>query len=206
MEIKICGIRSKEAAQVAVKHGATMIGFVFAPSTRRISVAHAKEIIATLPEDIEKVGVFVNESVENIHWIVKEAGLTMVQLHGEESSAYIQQLSCPVIKSFPINLLHKMHCDRDKVDYVLIDSPPTQFKGGSGIPFDWGILERKQPAFRPYLIAGGLTPENVYKAMTRTKCNGVDVSSGVETEGEKDPTKIIAFIKEAKRAEGEMNK
>lgn len=205
MEIKICGVRTIEAAQVAVKHGATMIGFVFAPSTRRITVAHAKEIIATLPEEIEKVGVFVNESVENIHLIVKEAGLTMVQLHGEESTDYIQQLSYPVIKAFPINLLHKISCDTNKVDYVLIDSPPAQFKGGSGISFDWGILERKKPVFRPFIVAGGLTPENVFEAIRQSTCNGVDVSSGVETEGVKDLTKIVAFIKEARRAEGEMN-
>lgn len=208
IDIKICGITTIEAAHVAVQAGATMIGFVFAPSNRRISVDQAKEIIQSLPQSVdqsvEKVGVFVNESVHHMQSIAKKVGLTMFQLHGEESVEDMQKMTYPIIKAVSIDHINKITIQGYPPDFYLIDSPPAQFKGGTGTPFDWSILEKNTPLLQDFIVAGGLTPENVHEAIIRTKCTGVDVSSGVETNGIKDHKKIRSFIQAAIRAKGEV--
>lgn len=198
MEIKICGITTFEAARNAVDAGATMIGFVFAPSKRRVAQQQAKEIIDSLPASIEKVGVFVNAPVEHICEVAADVGLTMIQLHGEEPASMIKQLPYPVMKAFSIDQFITVDLQAYDPAYFLIDSPPAQFKGGTGIPFDWERLRTSADLGRPFLIAGGLTPRNVEEAIQTSNCYGVDVSSGVETNGEKDHEKITLFIQRAK--------
>lgn len=204
MHVKICGITTGEAALIAAGAGATMIGFVFAPSRRKISVEKAKKIIASLPPSIEKVGVFVNASAERIRHIAKEVGLTMIQLHGEESASFIASLPYPVIKAFPITAVYDGMENRWDPTYFLIDSPPAQFKGGSGVSFNWDLLQQTTLPMHQSIVAGGLTPDNVHEAIIQTNCVGVDVSSGVETNGVKDHAKIEAFITRAKEARGEL--
>lgn len=181
-----------------------MIGFVFAPSSRNISIKQAKEVIASLPPSVEKVGVFVNESVHRMQSIAKEVGLTMIQLHGDESAEDMQRITYPIIKAVSINRLKEITNGVHQPEFYLIDSPPAQFKGGTGTTFEWSILEKNAPQLQAFIVAGGLTPENVSEAIMRTKCTGVDVSSGVETNGMKDHKKIRSFINAAKRAKGEI--
>lgn len=204
MEVKICGITTSEAAHIAAQNGATMIGFVFAPSRRQISIPKAKQIIASLPASVEKVGVFVNESAEHICQIAREVGLTMIQLHGEESASLVASIPYPVIKALPITEIDTIEEKGYEPTYFLIDSPPATFRGGSGVSFDWTELQQTTVPMHQSIVAGGLTPDNVYDAIHLTNCIGVDVSSGVETNGEKDHSKIIAFIKQVKEAEGAL--
>lgn len=203
MHVKICGITTSDTALIAARAGATMIGFVFAPSRRQISVEKAKRIVASLPPSVEKVGVFVNASNAHIRHIAKEVGLTMIQLHGEESASLMMSLPYPVIKAFPITAVHEGMENTWDPTYFLIDSPPAQFKGGSGVSFNWDLLQQTTLPMHQSIIAGGLTPDNVHEAIIRTNCIGVDVSSGVETNGVKDHEKIEVFITRAKEAKGE---
>lgn len=198
MLVKICGIKTVEAAHVAMQAGADFIGFVFAPSKRRISPEEARIIARTLPSSMKKVGVFVNESTEEMKRIAQLVGLNVIQLHGGEPPKVIEQLPYKVIKAFPINKLKKQMIKLYNCDYYLIDSPPSdKYQGGSGKTFDWNNIN-ELVSKEKIMLAGGLTPENVNNAIRTAKPIGVDVSSGVETNGEKDHSKIKQFILNAK--------
>lgn len=199
MKVKICGITTREAAHAAVEAGADFLGFVFAKSKRRIAPEKAAELIRELPPNVKSVGVFVNESKEEIQRIAELAKLDYVQMHGTESPEFCASLGLPVIKAFSI----KQEKDLDVLklyncDYYLVDSPGIQYAGGSGIPFDWNLLESKQLPQEQLILAGGLTIENVPMAIAKVQPKTVDISSGVETDGEKDPVKIKAFIETVK--------
>lgn len=200
MLVKICGITSLEMAKIAVHAGADFLGFVFARSKREVSAAQAKEIIQQLPACIQTVGVFVNQNMREIEAIVQKTGLDFVQLHGEESAETVRKSTCPVIKSLPGTKDGlKKAAQYDTASYLLMDSPPLPHAhGGNGISFNWSILEGNTISSR-LILAGGLTPENVADAIKQVNPIGVDVSSGVETDGRKDPDKIKAFIQAAKR-------
>ncbi|WP_404328918.1 N-(5'-phosphoribosyl)anthranilate isomerase [Mesobacillus maritimus] len=198
MKVKICGIKSVEVAHHAVNAGADALGFVFAPSKREISPEQAKGIIKELPQETWKVGVFVNETPEKIVEIAEAVGLTHIQLHGEEQVSPYKGQDNILIKSVSV----KSESDIDKVgeieaDYILLDSPPSLYKGGNGTSFNWSLAS-KLKASNKILLAGGLNAENVQQAIQTVKPYMVDVSSGVETDGEKDPIKISIFINEAK--------
>ncbi len=198
MKVKICGITTVEAALHAVKQGADALGFVFAPSKREVSPGQANEIISALPEAIWKVGVFVDETPERVRQITEKAGLTHIQLHGNEESKPYRTSSKPLIKSISV----RSSDDLDKIseseaDLILLDSPPGQYKGGNGISFDWNLAAALELKDR-VILAGGLNPENVADAVKLVKPYMVDVSSGVETDGVKDLAKITAFIERAK--------
>jgi phosphoribosylanthranilate isomerase len=199
MKVKICGIKSVEMALHAVCAGADALGFVFAPSKREITPAKAKEIILELPEETWKVGVFVDESPEKIAEIADVVGLTHIQLHGEEHVSLYMEHGKPVIKSVSVRSEADIEKVRDvKADYILLDSPPSLYKGGNGTSFNWS-LATKLEGTKNVLLAGGLNAENIKQAIQTVQPYMVDVSSGVETDGEKDPKKISAFINEAKR-------
>lgn len=198
MLVKICGITTEAAAQQALKSGADCIGFVFAPSKRQISPEDAARISATLPPTLKKVGVFVNESKENMIEIAEQVGLDVIQLHGDESADLAKQLPYEVIKAFQmkkesIHLIGSYPCD-----YYLLDSPIGAYRGGNGTAFDWNLVTDTELDPRKVILAGGLTPENVGQAIVTAKPAGVDVSSGVETDGKKDLAKIKKFIMETK--------
>ncbi|MGP7815598.1 phosphoribosylanthranilate isomerase [Niallia sp. 01092] len=195
MTAKICGITNKDAALCSVKHGAKAVGFVFAKSKRKISPEDAKEIIAELPGDIWKVGVFVNESKENIDEIVKVSGINVIQLHGDETSEFAAQFSLPVIKAFSIQSEADLQTVVDfTCDYVLLDSPREHYHGGNGKTFDWNIIKDYDFNGKKVILAGGLHKDNVETALKTVKPYMVDVSSGVETEGKKDLLKIEEFL------------
>lgn len=209
--IKICGTTSVEDALASVAAGADALGFIFAPSPRRISAQHARDIAAQLPGKIERVGVFMNESAEVIRSIVDHVGLTAVQLHSAETPEFIAGLFArghqghriKVIKtiladeSFATTLaLFRRH--RECLDSILIDSG-----AGSGKTFDWHKIQDQVGADSlPFILAGGLNPENVGAAMQRFSPWGVDVVSGVElAPGRKDPEKLKAFAAAVRKAE-----
>lgn len=198
MKVKICGIKSTDVALHAVKAGVDALGFVFAPSKREITPAVAKNIIKELPKEVWKVGVFVNERPEKIAEITEITGLTHVQLHGEEETSHYRGQRKQLIKSISIKTEEDIVkvCGTD-ADYILLDSPPGLYKGGNGTSFNWSLAAGLEASKR-IILAGGLNSENIRTAIQTVRPFMVDVSSGVETEGEKDLDKISEFIKKAK--------
>lgn len=208
MIVKICGIKTVEAAQIAIGAGTNFIGFIFAPSKRKIKCEDAQSIAQTIPPSIKKVGVFVNETVENMHLIGKQVGLDIIQLHGDESAEIAKQLSdlsYQVIRAVSADRLDFFqNTEHYPYDYVLLDSPPKEHRGGSGEPFDWSIVSDLPVEQNKLILAGGLSPENVREAIKLVQPAGVDVSSGVETNGVKDLAKIKAFIENVRFAESSL--
>ncbi|WP_102028933.1 phosphoribosylanthranilate isomerase [Salirhabdus sp. Marseille-P4669] len=199
MKVKICGVKNSETVQAAVDDGADFLGFMFAKSKRQISLEQAKELAATVLEPVQKVGVFVNPTLEEVETAIREVKLDFVQLHGEESPSFCRNVSVPVIKAFSItSRLDLAKVMEYETAYYLLDSAGGKYRGGNGKVFDWRILEDVQMDRSRVMLAGGLTPANVQEAIQTVKPGVVDVSSGVETAGEKDLVKLRAFIDEAK--------
>lgn len=193
MLVKICGIQTCEAASTAAEAGADMIGFVFAPSKRQVTPETAKTIAACIPATVKKVGVFVDASPSFMQQIAMEVGLDYLQLHGQESPAIAKKLSLPVIKAFPNHQINDQIATYP-CEYVLIDGTHP----GSGNTFDWQLLDQLPVNRNKLLLAGGLAPDNVQQAIRQVQPIGVDTSSGVEINGQKDSTRIQAFIQTAK--------
>lgn len=194
MLVKICGITTSETAEAAAAAGADFIGFVFAASRRKITPESAKMIARSLSSSVKTVGVFVNETVEQMVNIAEYVGLDYLQLHGDEGEAVSKQLPRPVIKAFSVKDKSIKNIMNYPCDYYLIDSPG----GGTGKSFDWNLLDKFNLDASKLILAGGLNPENVQEAIRVVKPAGVDVSSGVETNGAKDIKKIKQFIHAAK--------
>ncbi|MFC3041669.1 N-(5'-phosphoribosyl)anthranilate isomerase [Virgibacillus xinjiangensis] len=199
MKVKICGVKTISTAHTAIQAGADFIGFVFAPSTRRITPEDAALIAHSLPSHANTVGVFVNESTENILQIANQVGLDYIQLHGDESESKVQELPYKTIKAFPFSPQELEGMEKYPCDYYLIDSPKGQNRGGNGTTFNWSMTETLPVSRNKTILAGGLTPANIQQAIEMVNPAAVDVSSGVETNGEKDPAKIREFIKKAKQ-------
>lgn len=199
MLVKVCGIKSKEAAEVVSNCQADFIGFVFAPSKRRISPKKAAEIAKYVSSGTKKVGVFVNESIENINFIAELVGLDVIQLHGDEPANFAKKLRYPIIKAFSINQLNTKTVSTYPCDFYLIDSPATKYRGGSGKTFQWDKLNELNIDKNKLILAGGLSEVNIENAISTVQPVGVDVSSGVETNGTKDHGKIKNFINLAKQ-------
>ncbi|WP_043933725.1 phosphoribosylanthranilate isomerase [Bacillus sp. EB01] len=203
MKVKICGIKDAATALKAVEYGTDALGFVFAESKRKIGMEDARKIIKELPDEVMKVGVFVNEARENIEEIASYCGLTHIQLHGDESPEYSKSFRYPVIKAISINApMDIKRMEEYETEYVLFDSPKGAYNGGTGIPFDWKSAEGVEFLGKKVILAGGLNPNNVARAIEIAKPFMVDVSSGVETDGQKDVAKIKTFIDSAKLAGG----
>lgn len=198
MLVKICGIQTIESAQVAVESGADLIGFVFAPSKRQITPEKAAQIAAILPTSIKKVGVFVNDTQANIKTIAEHVGLDLIQLHGDETPEFAEQLPYETIKAFSIDNVHADTLKQYNCQYYIIDSPPTTYRGGSGETFDWQLTAGLNINPNTFILAGGLSADNIQQAIQAVRPAGVDVSSGVETAGQKDHDKIKQFIANAK--------
>ena len=205
MIVKICGIRSLAAAQVAAQAGADLVGFVFAPSRRRIDPATAAAISSSIIGPA-KVGVFVDQPLNEVREIADHCRLDYIQLHGEESPEYSRSLNRPVIRACRIDsAFDPEQWATYPAEYLLFDSFVPGQAGGTGTAFDWretcGRIRHSQQKF---LVAGGLTPENVADAIRILNPDGVDVSGGVETDGVKDPDKIRKFIATARNAAERM--
>ncbi len=195
--VKICGITRLEDAQAAVTAGANALGFVFWPtSPRYIEPSQARKIVETLPPFVVSVGVFVDQPVNEVNRIVTDVDLKAVQLHGEETEAYIAQVrSQSVIKAIAVGKEHVPAFSKwPKSAMILLDVHDPVRKGGTGHVIDW-VVAHEIAQLRPIILAGGLTPENVGSAIERVRPYGIDVSSGVETKpGIKDHERIKALF------------
>ncbi|MDA8218472.1 MAG: phosphoribosylanthranilate isomerase [Dehalococcoidales bacterium] len=208
MQVKICGLMDEGSALAAAAGGADLLGFVFAPSRRRVTPNLAREIIAAvrvaLPQARQPrmVGVFVDECPLLVDTVATHCGLDYVQLSGHENPAYVQRLQTPSIVARPATASladAQVAPFRQAGALILLDAMSGTKRGGTGQKCDWAAAARVARA-GPILLAGGLTPANVAEAIQAVGPWGVDVSSGVETAGRKDPAKITAFVQQAKRA------
>ena len=190
-KVKICGLSTKEAVKTAVSAGADYIGFVFAPSKRQVTVEQAIELAKFIPSHIQKVGVFVSPSRADLLEAIEKVGLDLVQVHGQVVDKLFENLPCGSIQAVQIG--EGEHVPNSQADYLLFDAPVA----GSGQIFDWGRLDTTELA-QPFFIAGGLNEDNVEEAIQHFTPYAVDVSSGVETNGQKDHEKIRRFIERVK--------
>ena len=200
IKIKVCGMTSLEDTLVAVEAGADAVGFIFyKKSPRSVTIKTVREIVGELPPFIDAVGVFVNESVEQVNKIADRCKLDRIQLHGDESPAFCKKIRRRVIKAIRVKDLKSLKKLSDfRVNGFLLDSFSEDQRGGTGKVFDW-ILVHPAKKYGAVFLAGGLTPNNVRQAINRVKPYGVDVCSGVENlPGIKDHEKVKAFIKNAK--------
>lgn len=202
MLVKICGITNIKDAAGAAGAGADAVGFVFAKSPRRVSPAVAKRIAASLPREIEKIGVFVNEKPSIVRAIAKRCGLSAVQLHGDESPADVRALKdLHVLKAFRVDgdfdpsVLRRYGAAKA----FLFDTKTRGAYGGTGKTFDWKILIRAAVR-KPVILSGGLSVKNVARAVKAVRPFAVDVSSGVErAPGKKNLRLVREFIRNAKK-------
>ena len=212
--VKICGITQTAHALAAADTGADFIGLVFAPSKRLVDIEQAKEIVAVVKGHGERkiltVGVFVNAPAAEVNRIAEYCGLDRVQLSGDEPLDYLRDIERPVIKAVRVrrgqssqDVLSELAPGYQKLgaDLIyLLDCYASGSYGGSGKAFDWRVAQEAAQRF-PVIIAGGLSAQNVGEAMILTRPWGVDVSSGVESEGVKDILRIKAFMEAVRKAD-----
>lgn len=221
MWIKICGNTTLEDAQLAAQLGADAVGFVFAASPRQVTAAQVAAITPHLPSHIERIGVFHSSDAQQIAAIVHEAGLTAVQLHGTLDLPLAQRLAEEFTGSVRIiQTLHwtvapatespaaRLASQIERIarlgfaGRILIDSKVGAATGGTGVAFDWTAsraLFSSAPSGLHLIVAGGLNPQNVARAIARLNPWGVDVSSGIESSpGRKDPALLALFIQSAR--------
>ncbi|UCM89968.1 phosphoribosylanthranilate isomerase [Streptomyces marincola] len=194
--IKLCGLKTEEDVDTAVEVGADAIGFMFADSPRRVDAAAAMRLIERVPPGVMTVGVFRDQRVDHIRSLADITGFGAVQLHGNEGQEHFAALrdgSWTLIRGAsyrePVP-----RCGHMGEDILLIDAPTP----GAGVPWDWTREAFRSPGGQ-WLLAGGLTPDNVAEAVETTRPWGVDVSSGIESvRGVKDAELIRAFVKAAR--------
>ena len=203
MRVKICGIKQPEQGKAIAIAGATALGFICVPNTPRyVTKQQIRAVVEQLPKQIDRIGVFADTSVEEICQIVEFAGLTGVQLHGDESPEFCHQMrsmlpEIEIIKALRIKnsqALEQVEIYFSSVDTLLLDAYNPQMLGGTGATLDWKTLQQFQPGC-PWLLAGGLTPDNVLDALKQVNPNGIDLSSGVErAPGDKDLDKVARLF------------
>jgi phosphoribosylanthranilate isomerase len=220
LSIKICGLKTPEAIDVALESGADLVGFVFfAPSPRNLGLEAARALGQRVQRRAGKVALTVDANDETLLDIIAALKPDMLQLHGTETPERVvavrTRFGLPVIKALPIAGradLSPIRLYANVADWLLFDARAPQDAtrpGGLGKPFDWTLLEGVDPGI-PFMLSGGLDANNVAEAIAITRAGGVDVSSGVErSPGEKDAEKIRAFIRAARSADilqlGESN-
>ncbi len=199
--VKICGITNREDAEAAVNAGADALGFiVFQGSKRYIPIDDAIRIVNNLPPFVQTVAVTVNAMKEftNLGWRKQLKNFGVAQLHGEESPQHVKAVSkyLPVVKVFPADMAKTIHPANYEVAAFMLDTPAAE-RGGTGRVFDWNLAVEFKARIdaKPLVLSGGLTPENVAKAIATVQPYAVDVASGVEASpGRKDHAKLRDFI------------
>jgi phosphoribosylanthranilate isomerase len=204
VKVKVCGITRPEDALLAVELGAELLGFNFWPQSKRaIDPEAAKKIISQVKGRVKVVGVFVNQLLEEVSEIASEIGLDMVQLHGDESPDFCADLDLPVIKALRLGCEQDLCCLDDYSDLVWLIDSKTEGFGGSGKMPDWELVKMAQKKTGKIILAGGLNPGNVEKAIRDLNPWAVDVASGVEqSPGIKDEKKMEKFFKAVKNVAG----
>jgi phosphoribosylanthranilate isomerase len=215
--VKICGLKTPEALDVALESGADMVGFVFfAPSPRHLGFDAARTLGQRVKGRAAKVALSVDADDATLAAVVEALQPDLLQLHGKEMPERVTALRArfglPVMKAVPIaerKDLARIELYRQVADRLIFDARAPQEAtrpGGLGTPFDWTLLKGVDPGI-PFMLSGGLDAGNVAEALRVTRAPGVDVSSGVErSAGEKDPDKIRAFIRAARAAEAALTK
>ena len=204
-KIKICGITNKIDALSASELGVDMLGFVFYKKSKRyVTPELAEDIINELPPYIGKVGIFVDESREDVIKIAEDAGLNMLQFHGNESPEYCASFrdKYKVIKAFRVKAKSDLKTVNDyDTDYYLFDTHDSGCVGGTGKKFDWSILKDFE-ILKPMILSGGLSPDNVENAIKELSPFAVDVSSGIESApGKKDIALLKKFVTNVRKVE-----
>ena len=207
-KIKLCGMMKPCDIEYANRVKPDLVGFIFANTRRKISAAQAKEFRKALDAEIPAVGVFVNEDISVITSLVQDGCIDMIQLHGEEDADYIRRLrevcDAPVIKAVKVQTVEQIRqAAALPVDYLLLDTYRKGVLGGTGEAFDWELLREAKAAAvdtaegelfgKPYFLAGGLHAGNLREAAALGSY-GLDVSSGIETEGSKDFDKMVEVV------------
>lgn len=198
VRVKICGITNREDALIAADAGADMLGFIFyEKSPRYVTAQRVAEIARGLPQHILKVGVFVDPSPEAVTEAAQGGGLNLLQFHGNETPDFCTQFGLLSIKAFRVKDVTSLDAMADyATDAWLLDTYNPDQPGGTGETFNWELAALARARGRPVFLAGGLTPENVARAVAQVNPFAVDVSSGVEVSpGRKDAAKVRAFIK-----------
>lgn len=215
LSVKICGLKTPDALDVALDAGADLVGFVFfEPSPRNLGLEAARTLGARVKGRAGKVALTVNASDEMLADIVAALKPDMLQLHGTETPERVvvvrTRFGLPVMKALPIAVradLSPIRLYANVADRLIFDArPPREATrpGGLGTPFDWTLLKGVDPGV-PFMLSGGLDAENVAEALSITRAPGVDVSSGVErAPGEKDIDKIREFVRAARAAESQL--
>jgi phosphoribosylanthranilate isomerase len=213
-KIKICGIKEESHALALAEAGVDFIGLVFARSPRQVTPSRAEKIVTALKKNkstVEVVGVFVNTNVGMVNRIADACNLDWVQLSGDEPWQYCRELSRPIVKVIRVSrnykpepvcadLAYGTRLLADQKHLFMLDSNVRERYGGTGQTFDWNLAKPIASQF-PVIVAGGMTPDNVARAIKVISPWGVDVSSGVETKGVKDMKKIMKFIKAVRKAD-----
>ena len=207
--VKICGLTETAGLNAAITAGAAYLGFVFFPrSPRNVTIAQARSLALDVPAGVMKVALVVDPTDVDLDAILSDVPIDMVQLHGHETAARVAEVrmryGLPVMKAIGVADaadLAQIDTYGTVADQLLIDAKPPRgadLPGGNGLSFDWRLIAgRDWP--RPWMLAGGLTPENVAQAIALTGARQVDVSSGVESApGQKDPARVKAFIAQAR--------
>lgn len=201
-KIKICGLKTPETLRAALDAGTDYVGFVFyPPSPRNIDAAQAYALSREIPADVTLVGLFVNPTDKELNAVLSRVRLGLIQLHGDEPPLRIIEIKAaykiPVMKAIRIGGIEdlaQVEKFEKSADWLLFDTKIEGEAGGTGKSFDWTLL-RGKTFQKPWMLGGGLTPENVRRALNILQPGAVDVSSGVESaRGVKDPAKIRAFI------------
>ena len=199
-KIKLCGLKSLNDIEIINKYNPEYIGFIFYKKSKRyIDYKTAKMLKNALNKNILAVGVFVNEDINTVVKLLNENIIDIAQLHGNESENYIKTLkkltNKTIIKAFKVeNTLDIKKAKQSQADFVLLDSGT----GGTGQTFNWSLIDDFN---KPYFLAGGLNIENIKTALDMLSPYALDVSSGIETSGKKDPEKIKAFIQTVRQHE-----
>ncbi|HCS95851.1 MAG TPA: N-(5'-phosphoribosyl)anthranilate isomerase [Lachnospiraceae bacterium] len=207
-KIKLCGMMKPCDIEYANRVKPDFVGFIFANTRRKISAAQAKQFREALDAEIPAAGVFVNEDIPVITSLVQNGCIDMIQLHGEEDADYIRRLrevcDVPVIKAVKVQTVEQIRqAAALPVDYLLLDTYRKGVLGGTGEAFDWELLREAKAAAgdtaegelfgKPYFLAGGLHAGNLREAAALGSY-GLDVSSGIETDGSKDFTKMVKVM------------
>jgi len=198
--IKICGITNARDAQAAAALGADALGFVFAPSPRRIEPAQARPIVDALPPFVTPVGVFVDASQQAVAQAMEASGCRVAQLHGDEPPGLLPRLPWPAVKALRVRCAADLEAIPTYAGAaaVLLDAYVEGRAGGTGVAFEWDLAAQAGRFGRPLILAGGLDPDNVAAAIARVRPFAVDVSSGVEARpGEKDHDRMARFVRAA---------
>ena len=222
-KVKICGVRRLEDARVAAGAGADFIGLVFVPGRpRRVDIPTASAIVSGIKAGIKAggakspqlVGLFAGQPLDEVNQTIEACGLDLAQLCGNESLEYCNDTKCQVIKVIHVptgipnengddaldleTLAERLRSYAEAGNLVTLDRLVAGIPGGTGESFDWAIAAGLVRGGHSFLLAGGLSPETVGKAVEKVRPWGVDVSTGVETQGVKDPEKIRSFIRNAR--------